>query len=106
MVALVQVHADAHVAQRRIDLRGPGTPGLPVRDGRHAEDPLNVPDALDFATIEFGAAVVPPGVLQIDGNGRLLTVGVRVIADVVALERGNHVTASTALEHAGLFADD
>ena len=86
MIGLVQVHADAHVAQRRIGLRRPRAARLSVRDRRDAEDALDVADALHLATIELGSPVVPAGVLQVHGNGRLLAVRVRVVADVVLAE--------------------
>ena len=47
-----------------------------------------------------------PACCKIHGNGRLLTVRVRVIADVVTRERGNDVASAAALEHARLLADD
>jgi len=71
----------------------------------HAKDPLNISRALRFAPEELGATVVPSRMLQIDCNRWLLAMCVRVIADVVTLQRGNHIGTSARLEDARLLAD-
>ena len=106
VVGLVQVHPNAHVAQGGVRLRRPRAPRLPIGHRDHAEDPVHVPSALGLASKELRPPVVPAGVLQVDGNRRLLAVRVRVIADVVPLERGNHITPPPLFEHPRLFADD
>src|SRR5207253_7301342 len=106
VVSFVEIHLDAHVAKRGIGLRGPRTPGLPVGDGRDAEYPLNVFDPLLLTSLELGPAVFPAGVLQIYRNCRLLAVRVRVIADVVPLQRGDHVRSAASLQYSSLLTDD
>ena len=106
VVGFVQVHADAHLAQGRIGLRGPGAAGLTVGNRSDAEDPADIASALRFATVELGPAVLPPGVLQVHRDRRLLAVCVRVVADVVTLERRDHVASAALFEHAGLLAND
>jgi len=78
---------------------------LPVRHGCHAKDPLNISRALRFAPEELGATVFPSRMLQIDRNRWLLAMRVRVIADVVTFERGDHIGPPARLEDAGFFAN-
>ena len=106
MIGLVQVHLDAHVAKRRICLWRPRAARLPVGARRHPEDSGHVLDPLFFAPPELGAPVFPTRVLQVDGDGRLLAMRVRVIADVVPFQGGNHILPAAPLEHARLFTDD
>ena len=106
MIGFVQIHADAHIVKRWIGLRRPGASGLPVGDRRCTKDPLHVACALRFTAIELGAAILPPGILKIDGDGRLLTVGVAVVSEIVLLERGDDIGASARFEHARLFPNN
>ena len=106
MVGFVQIHADAHLAQGRVRLRGPGAAGLTVGNGSDSENPRYIASALRFATAELGPAVLPPGILQVHRDRRLLAVRVRMVADVVTLERGDHVASAALFEHAGLLTND
>ena len=92
--------------QRRIRLRRPGGARLAVAGRRRPENARHIADALLLAAIELGHAVVPPGVLEVDRNRRLAAVRVRVIADLVLLERGDHVASPALFQHARLLADD
>src|SRR5262249_24515595 len=106
VVAFIQIHSDAHPLQRRESLRSPRRPWLAITTRRDAEDSFDVAHALDFASVKLGGAIFPASVLQIDGDGRLPAVGVRMITDLVFLERRDHVLAPSPFERPSLLSHD
>src|SRR5262249_44809477 len=106
VVAFVQIHSDAHPLQRRESLRSPRRPRLAVTTRRDPEDSFDVAHALGFASVKLGGAIFPAGVLQIDGDGRLSAVRVRMITDLVFLERRDHVLAAAPFERPSLLSHD
>jgi hypothetical protein len=105
MITLVEIHPDAELGQCRICLRRPGGSRLTVAGGRRAEDPSHVPNTLLLAPVELRDPLIPSRMLEVHGNRRLAAVCIRVIANFVLPERGDHVGPASLLEHARLLAD-
>src|SRR5260221_1517128 len=102
--AFIQVHRDAHAAQRQVGLRRPGRAWLPIANRSDTEDAADVGGAGRFPALEFIGALDKPKPAQIHGWGRLNAVKIGVIPDVVGAERANDVAAAARFEGARLFA--
>ena len=106
MPTLVEVHPDSHLPQCRIGLRRPRRSRLPVADRRHTEDSLDVAYSVHLPAMKLVRSVLPAHMLQVDGRRRLPTVQVRMVPDLVPLQRRNHIATTTLLKHARLLSDE
>ncbi|MBQ35968.1 MAG: hypothetical protein CME04_06220 [Gemmatimonadaceae bacterium] len=90
------------IAQEGVELWRPGAAGL-TEGRRRPKDAghVVVPGAL--AADDLLDAILPTGVGEVFGQHRVLRVVVGVVADVLALQQADDVTAATLLEDAGLF---
>src|SRR5205085_7112900 len=106
MAAGVEIDPHPPFAHGAVGLRSPGTPRLAVTTRRCAEDAFDVVKALALTAIKLGDPLIPAKVREIKRRRRLHAVIVGMVADLVRLERLDHVMAAALLKGACLLADN
>src|SRR5258708_4499473 len=105
MTTRIEIDRHAPAAHRAVGLRSPRGTGLTVTARRLTEDPFQIVEAGLLAAVELGDAVIPAQFVQVLRRRGLSAVIIGVVADLVFLERVDHVRALALLQGARLLAD-
>src|SRR5262245_10942662 len=100
----IEIDGHSPLPHRTKLLRAPGAARLTIANRLLASDPLHIKHSLTLAAIKFRNAIVPALPRKKQSRCRLNAVEIRVVADLVLLNRVNHIRPATLFEHSGLLA--
>src|SRR5262245_62420702 len=104
VTARVEIDSHAPLLHRSERLRAPRRSRLPVTRRGLAEDALHVLESRPLAAIKLGDPFVPAEVRQVHRGRRLRAMEVGVVADLMLLQRRDHIIPPTPLQSTRFFA--